>query len=525
MRRRLALLPLVLGLPAVLPQLAPAAVSLQSIGPTFDGPVYVTAAPGDDRRLYVVEQRGTIQVVQDGTAATFLDLQGAVRSPDDGGGGEQGLLGLAFAPDFQASRLLYVYFTEASGANRVEQLRAPTGDAVDPATRRLVLAIPHPSAENHNGGTLRFGPADGLLYLAPGDGGTGGAPARDLDDLRGKVLRIDPRGSTPGQYGIPADNPFAGQAGRRGEIWAYGLRNPYRFAFDRLTGDLLIGDVGEGTTEELDWLPAASGGGKGADLGWNRCEGSFEVGTTTPCTSMPGAVRPVLDRAHADGYRSIIAGPVVRDPSLPSLQGRLLYGDFFVRALRSAQLGGGGASDDRAVGVEVPQLTSLGEDAAGCVYATSAAGAVYRLVEQDTRIPCALPPSPSPPPTAPLPPSARSTGGAAAGLLDGVRAKRRQRVLALGGPVVRVRCARRCRVAAGATLRVDRRAYRLRRVTAHAGAARAARLKPRLSRRGRRALRIALDAGRRPLVVVRVRARDGAGDRSPLVRRVVRAVG
>ena len=243
---------------------AHAAVSLRSIGPTFDGPVFVAGAPGDDQRLYVVEQRGTIETVRDGRASTFVDLQAAVQGPgDSGAGGEQGLLGLAFAPDFQASRLLYVYFTDTNGDNRVEELRAPTDDAADPASRRLVLTIPHPGAQNHNGGTLRFGP-DGLLYLAPGDGGTGGAPAHDLNDLRGKVLRIDPHGSAPGQYAIPAGNPFAGQAGKRGEIWAYGLRNPYRFAFDRTTGDLIVGDVGEGTTEEIDWLPAAGAAAGGA---------------------------------------------------------------------------------------------------------------------------------------------------------------------------------------------------------------------------------------------------------------------
>ena len=485
----------------------------------------MAGAPGDDQRLYVVEQRGTIETVRDGRASTFVDLQAAVQGPgDSGAGGEQGLLGLAFAPDFQASRLLYVYFTDTNGDNRVEELRAPTDDAADPASRRLVLTIPHPGAQNHNGGTLRFGP-DGLLYLAPGDGGTGGAPAHDLNDLRGKVLRIDPHGSAPGQYAIPAGNPFAGQAGKRGEIWAYGLRNPYRFAFDRTTGDLIVGDVGEGTTEEIDWLPAvgAGGAGRGADLGWNTCEGSFATGsTTTPC-ALTGAVGPVADQFHSDGYRSIIAGPVVRDPSLPSLYGRLLYGDYFVSALRSLQPTAGRASDS-AVGPQavVPSLTSLGEDAAGCVYATSGAGTVYRLVEQDTRIPCALPAGP---PAAGPTPIAKPIGRPGATVLRGVRAKRRQRVLQLGGAVVRVRCATACRVAAGGRLRVGAHVYRLRRVSRRADVAISMRLKPRLTQSGRDALRAALDAGRHPRVRVRVRARDGAGHTSPLVQRSVRAVG
>jgi len=527
MRRRLAFLVLLLAASAPAAA-AHAAVTLESVGPTFSGPVYVTGAPGDDQRLYVVEQRGTIEVVQGGRATTFVDVRDAVEGPgDSGSGGEQGLLGLAFAPDFQTSRLLYVYFTDTNGDNRVEELRAPTGDAADPASRRLVLTIPHPGAQNHNGGTLRFGP-DGLLYLAPGDGGTGGAPAHDLDDLRGKVLRIDPRGGAPGQYAIPLDNPFAGQAGKRGEIWAYGLRNPFRFAFDRLTGDLAIGDVGENTTEEVDWLPAVgtSGAGRGADLGWNTCEGSFATGSTsTPCP-LAGAIAPVADQFHTDGYRSVIAGPVVRDATLPSLYGRLLYGDYFVSGLRSL-LPGSGRASDAAVGAQasVPQLTSLGEDAAGCVYATSGAGHVYRLVEQDAQIPCALPPGP--PASGGTPPGAGGAGGGSqstAPLVRSVRAKPRQRVLANGGVIARVRCGSACRLAAGATLRIGRRAYRLRRSSASAGVGALARVKPRLTRRARRALRLALAAGREPLVTVRIRARDADGRAAPLVRRRVRAI-
>jgi hypothetical protein len=499
-----------------------AAVSLKSIGPTFDGPVYVTGAPGDDQRLYVVEQQGTIETVRDGRATTFVDLRTAVQGPgDSGAGGEQGLLGLAFAPDFQTSRLLYVYFTDTNGDNRVEELHAPTDDAADPASRRLVLTIPHPGAQNHNGGTLRFGP-DGLLYLAPGDGGTGGATAHDLNDLRGKVLRIDPHGSAPGQYAIPTGNPFAGQAGKRGEIWAYGLRNPFRFAFDRTTGDLVVGDVGENTTEEIDWLPASSGGGRGADLGWNTCEGSFTTGsTTTPC-SLTGAVGPLVDQFHTDGFRAIIAGPVVRDPSLPSLYGRILYGDDFVDALRSVAPGAGRASDS-AVGPQavVPSLTSLGEDAAGCVYATSGNGSVDRIVEQDTRIPCALPAGGS----GSTPPIVRPIRRPQTRLLRAVDAKRHQRVLELGGAVVRVRCATACRVVAGARLRVGAHVYRLRRTSKRVEAGRTVRLKPRLTQSGKTALRTALDAGHQPRVTLRVRARDGAGHVSALVRRSVRADG
>jgi hypothetical protein len=248
-----------------------------------------------------------------------------------------------------------------------------------------------------------------MLYLAPGDGANG-ANARRLDTLLGKVLRIDPRATANGPYAVPAGNPFAGQAGARPEIWAYGLRNPYRFAFDRMTGDLVIGDVGEGTTEEIDLLPAAGGVGRGVDLGWNVCEGSFLLGSSTvPCTT---GVLPIVDRFQDEGFQSIIPGYVVRDPSLPSLLGRLVYGDFFVARLRSAVPVLPRATDDRELGVSVSQLTSFGEDAGGCVYATSAGGTVQRLVETDERIPCvALADPPAPPVPAPPGTPAPGTGG------------------------------------------------------------------------------------------------------------------
>ncbi len=219
---------------------AQAAPRLQSIGPRFTTPVHVTGAPGDGERLYVVEKAGYVKVVKGGVASTFLDLHDVVQ--DDG---EEGLLSIAFPPDFQTSRLFYVYFTESGGDNRIEELRAPTGDAADPASRRLVLHLPHPDGPtNHNGGQLQFGP-DGMLYAAPGDGAER-ANAQDLDSPLGKVLRLDPRGGVVGSYIVPADNPYAAAGGTRALVWASGLRNPFRFSFDRSTGDLIVGDVGEG---------------------------------------------------------------------------------------------------------------------------------------------------------------------------------------------------------------------------------------------------------------------------------------
>jgi hypothetical protein len=484
---------------------ARAEVSLQKVG-DFERPVYVAGAPGDDSRLYVVEQRGTIRVVENGVVRQFLDLRDAVRGPDDAdAGGEEGLLSMAFPPDFQASRRFYVYYTDADGSfNRVDELRAPTGATVDLASRRLVIPIPHREGTHHNGGQIQFA-GNGRLYIAPGDGGTGGVPARDLESLHGKILRIDPRGSLPGEYEIPAGNPFAGQIGRRDEIWAYGLRNPFRFSFDRATGDLIVGDVGEKTTEEIDYLPAAGGLGRGGDLGWNACEGSFKKGTALPCP-LTRSIMPAIEKSHSDGYKSLIAGYVVRDPSLPSLFGRLVYGDFYVDGLRSAVLGSTGARDDREIGpsAAVHRLTSFGEDAAGCVYATSFEGGVHRLVENDVRVPCAG--TAATPPEDAQPPALRTRA-----------VQPRQAILKRNGAVVQVHCgAQACRVSAGGTLKIGKRSYRLRRVTVALAADQVGRVRPRLTRAGRRALRKALANRRAAWVTVVVRARDAMGNTTSL---------
>ena len=487
---------------------AAAQLRLQGVG-TFESPVHVTGAPGDHERLYVVEQRGTVQVVRGGVTMQFLDLRAAVRA-----GGEEGLLSIAFPANFQQSRLFYAYFTDSGGTNRVEELRAPTGDLADPGSRRLVIELPFTSATNHNGGQLQFGP-DGLLWLAPGDGGAGeSANAQDLDSLLGKVLRIDPRPSGPLGYAIPQDNPFVGVSGRD-EIWAYGLRNPFRFSFDRLTGDLMIGDVGEGTTEEIDFVPASQGSGRGLNFGWAPCEGSFMTGSeTAPCT-LSGATGPVIDAFADDGWHAIIAGYVVRDPSLPSLLGRFVYSDASKGELWSARLATPRAEDVRSMGIGVPGASSFGEDAAGCVYVTQLSGAVSRIVENDARVPC--PPAgtqQAQPPQAQdtTPPTLRA------------RVKRRQRVLRLRGVVSYVRCSESCSVAARGRLRIGRARYRMRPLARAAQANRRVRLKVRLTRRGRAALRRCARRGRlrRASVRLTLRATDTAGLRSPMVRRTVR---
>jgi hypothetical protein len=508
MRRPLAFAALLLSLTVT--STAGAEVRLEKVG-DFAQPVYVTGAPGDSDRLYVVERRGTIQVYEHGTVSQFLDLSDAVRGPGDPDAGtEEGLLSMAFAPDFETSRLLYVYFTDADGeANVVEELRAPTDDAADPASRRRVIAIAHRGSAHHNGGQLQFGP-DGMLYLAPGDGGTGGAPARDMGSLLGKLLRIDPRGSAPGEYSVPGSNPFVGMSGHRGAIWAYGLRNPFRFSFDRLTGDLTIGDVGEKTTEEIDFLPNATGRGHGANLGWNVCEGSFLKGDAGRLCTLPGAVVPALDKSHIDGYKAIMNGYVVRDPSLPSLYGRFVYGDFYVDALRTAVLGPGGASDDREIGpqAQLPRIASFGEDAGGCVYASSYNGGVYRLVEDDVRIPCAaVAPATPPRPTAPVIQTSLASSPS----------------LRRGGPfAIHAECSSACRLRTFAAVYVRGRAYWLsgrRIVVLSAGIPR--RIAWRLTPPARTALHKALARGGTPYVRLGVTGRgvDGAWPQaSPVLR-------
>jgi hypothetical protein len=487
---------------------AAAQLRLQGVG-TFESPVHVTGAPGDHERLYVVEQRGTVQVVRGGVATQFLDLRGAVRA-----GGEEGLLSIAFPANFQESRLFYVYFTDSGGANRVEELRAPSGDVADPGSRRLVMQLDNTPAGNHNGGQLQFGP-DGLLYLAPGDGGSSSATAQDLDSLLGKMLRIDPIPSGPLGYAIPQDNPFVGVSGRD-EIWAYGLRNPFRFSFDRLTGDLVIGDVGAGTTEEIDFVPASQGTGRGVNFGWAQCEGSFATGTKdTPCP-LASATAPVIDAFASDGWHAIIAGYVVRDPSVPSLLGRFVYSDNSKGELWSARLATPRAEDVRSMGIGVPGASSFGEDAAGCVYVTQLGGAVSRIVENDARVPCpaAAAPAPQPQPQAQdtTPPTLRA------------RVKRRQRVLRLRGVVAYVRCSESCSVAARGRLRIGRARYRMGPLARAAQANRQVRLKVRLTKRGRAALRRCARRGRlrRASVRLTLRASDTVGLRSPMVRRTVR---
>jgi glucose/arabinose dehydrogenase len=350
-------------------------VRLLRVG-TFDQPTYLAVPPGDRRRRFVTEREGRVVLLRGGRRSTFLDIAARVQT-----GGESGLLSIAFDPGYGGNRRYYVYYVANDGAIVIARYRATAdGDRTRRGSGRTVLRLPHPRF-NHKGGQLQFG-RDGMLYAGFGDGGGSGDPDRngqDLGALLGKIVRIDPKPA--GGYRIPRDNPFRGRAGARGEVFAYGVRNPYRFSFDRATGDMTIGDVGESAIEEIDFLPVARGDRRprgGANLGWSVFEGSrrFRSGVA------PGHVGPVLERTHDQGSCSITGGYVIRDRGLGALRGSYVYGDLCDPALRVARLGARGARRDRALGPRVEQLVSFGEDARGRVYAVSLEGGVFRLARR-----------------------------------------------------------------------------------------------------------------------------------------------
>jgi glucose/arabinose dehydrogenase len=328
-------------------------------------PVAMAVRPGD-RAVYVAEQTGAVRALRAGKVdpTPVVDISDQVTA-----GGEQGLLGLAFSPD---GRFLYLNFTDTDGDSRVVELTMRGGRA-DPGSLRLLLRVDDPFA-NHNGGQLAFGP-DRLLYIAFGDGGGGGDPegnGQSLGTLLGKILRIDPRPAGGRPYRVPSGNPFAGRGGARPEIWAYGLRNPWRFSFDPATGDLWIGDVGQNAWEEVDHEPARSGG---RNYGWNRREGLHAFEGERPA----GAVDPVIEYGREGGACTVIGGSVYWGRRIPGLRGAYLYGDYCAGWVRAARVRGGRVAEQRDLGLSVPNLTSFGVDPAGELYAMSLAGPVYRL--------------------------------------------------------------------------------------------------------------------------------------------------
>ena len=454
---------------------AGAAPELVKLG-DFDTPVHVAGPPGDASRVFVVEQPGRIQLMVDGQrqATPFLDATGDVLA-----GGERGLLSMAFAPDYQTSGRFWVYMTVKAAAStngtegqiQVREYRRAEADHAVAAPVRTLFTVDHNQAPNHNGGQLQFGP-DGMLWAGTGDGGGADndavpGSAQSPTSLLGKLLRVDPNGGAP-------------------HVWASGLRNPWRFSFDRANGDLIVGDVGQGAIEEIDWAPAP-GRGQGANYGWPCFEGRAAHNS---CTA-PGAVPPTLEKTHSgDGYLAIVGGYVVRDAGLPTLAGRYIYGDNASAPLRSVVLSN--PATDAATGMSVSGLSSFGEDACGHLFAASVSGGVYRI--QDGAL------SPCPTGT-PNPPAAADCGLSTKPY--GARRVTRRRYLRLA-----LRAKAACRVTITGRIRGVGRT-RTTRLQIAAGQRRTVRL--RVTRRTNAKLRRALRRHRTVRLTLRISSRDASG--------------
>lgn len=346
-------------------------LSLQEVASGLNNPVYVTSPPGD-ARLFVVEQLGRIRIIENGQLlpTPFLDIASRVLS-----GGERGMLSVAFHPQYASNGFFYVYFTGPSGEIRVERFSVSSNrNEANPATAKIILTVPHPLG-NHNGGLAMFGP-DGMLYLGLGDGGGGGDPDRNgqnLATLLGKILRLDVTNGDP--YAIPSGNPFAGRSDARPEIWALGLRNPWRYAFDASAGNLYVADVGQALREEVNVVDAARGG---VNYGWNVLEGSscYEASSC----SRDGLELPVLEYGHDNGQCSITGGFVYRGSAIAELAGTYFYADYCAGWVRSFRFNGTASEKrDWSLG-SIGSITSFGEDADGELYLTTATGRVYKLV-------------------------------------------------------------------------------------------------------------------------------------------------
>ncbi|MEA2374176.1 MAG: hypothetical protein QOD53_639 [Thermoleophilaceae bacterium] len=500
----------------VLPAAAAAAVQLTPFG-QVSKPMYVTAPPGDAHRVFVAEKDGGIAIVRDGVTlpAPFLVVPGTAFAD------ERGLLSMAFAPDYAQSGRFYVFYAglrngDASDPGdelHVDEYRRSAGDPdrADPATRRTVLTIDHRGAVHHNGGQLQFGP-DGYLYISTGDGGyvPDSANPQSTAVLLGKLLRIDPRQAGPDPYSVPPDNPFVGVPGARPEIWAYGLRNPYRFSFDRATGDLAFGDVGQDTWEEIDFAP--QGTGAGVDYGWDCKEGMHDnANLSSPCTPSGTYVPPVFEyghRAESCGG-AVIGGYVVRDPDLGPMVGRYLYADFCSGEVHSQLLATPAASDDRLEAtIEGP--TSFGEDACGHLFLITRVE--VRRLTGSTYTPC---------------PDSGAKSGPTAKPPD-TRAPSLEITQVSIHPLsrktlyMRARCDELCRVLARASLSVPGAAhpYRLGPLMRTLSAAVPANLALRLPRHARHLVKRALGAGHRVRVHLKAVARDPSGNQTVVRRRV-----
>jgi glucose/arabinose dehydrogenase len=359
--------------------LAALRLRLEPLGAEFARPTGVSSAGDGSGRLFITEQAGRIMVVRDGAPLPepFLDLTALVGA----NGNEQGLLSVAFHPRYAENGLLYVNYTDRQGDTVIARysVSADSPDRADPASAKVLLTVEQPAA-NHNGGLITFGP-DGMLYVGLGDGGAAGDPwgnGQKLDTLLGKLLRLDVDGGDP--YAIPAGNPFVGRDGVRPEIWAYGLRNPWRFSFDRATGDLYIADVGQNAQEEVNFQPASSAGGE--NYGWNTMEG--DACFRGAGCDQTGLVIPVAVYSHSgqDGGCSITGGYVYRGAAFPQLAGTYLYTDYCTGNLWGLRQDDGGWESALIGRIDI-RTSAFGEDEAGELFLTDRdGGGLYRLVAE-----------------------------------------------------------------------------------------------------------------------------------------------
>jgi glucose/arabinose dehydrogenase len=349
------------------PDLGNVSVKFTQVLAGLEQPVDFAVRKGDDDAYYIAEQHvgRVVRVVGNKiTGAPVLDIGNEVTQ-----GNEQGLLGIAFSPD---GSLLYINYTDTAGDSHVQEF-VMKGNVADMSTRRNVLTVDQPFA-NHNGGNIEFGP-DGMLYIGFGDGGAAGDPsgnAQNLGTLLGKMLRINPKTNGSASYSVPSGNPFVGRANARPEIWMYGLRNPWRYQFDKANGDLWIGDVGQNAWEEIDY---AAAGTKGTNWGWDQLEGDHPYDNGT---APPNAVAPIVEESHQDGWCAIVGGFVYRGSRVPAMRGAYLYSDNCLGDVVALTQRGGKLVDHRSLG-NAGNVASFGEDANGELYIVALGGSVYRV--------------------------------------------------------------------------------------------------------------------------------------------------
>ena len=351
---------------------------LQTVTAALSSPVFLTAPTGDVGRLFIVEQGGLIRILNslDGTprATPFLDIAGLIVT-----GGEQGLLGMAFDPNYAGNGRFYIYYTNTAGDIVIARYGVSSNpDIANAGAQAILKTIAHPTNQNHNGGMLAFGP-DGCLYAGIGDGGGSGDPngnAQNTNSLLGKILRLDPETGTA----CGTDNPFANGTGGAPEVWSFGLRNPWRFSFDRSTGVLYIGDVGQDQREEVDAVVGPNAG-QGVNFGWNIMEGFACFNPPSGCNSN-GLTPPILDYSHDAGACSVTGGYVYRGTLNPAVNGSYFYADYCAGFVRSFQLQGGRPSSQNTWPLLSPggQITSFGEDARGELYILTQTGGLSRIV-------------------------------------------------------------------------------------------------------------------------------------------------